>query len=70
MEEKARKNADPITGKSGAHPIGTGVGAVGGGVAGAAMGAAIGGPIGAAVGTVVGGGVWCTWSGRSYEPNN
>jgi hypothetical protein len=50
MEEKRRKNADPITGKPGAHPIGTGVGAASGGVAGAALGAAMGGPIGASVG--------------------
>jgi hypothetical protein len=55
MKRKSRKNADPITGEPGAHPVGTGVGAVGGAVTGAALGAAIGGPIGAAVGTVVGG---------------
>ncbi len=55
MSENPRKNADPITGEPGAHPVGTGVGAAGGAVAGAALGAAIGGPIGAAVGTVVGG---------------
>ncbi len=55
MKERPRKNADPITGEPGAHPIGASVGAVGGSVAGAALGAVIGGPIGAAVGTVVGG---------------
>src|SRR5882724_6914031 len=55
MKGKPRKNADPITGEPGAHPVGTGVGATGGAVTGAALGAAIGGPIGAAVGTVVGG---------------
>src|SRR5436190_4270186 len=55
MSENPRKNADPITGEPGAHPVGTGVGAAGGAVAGAAVGAEIGGPIGAAVGTVVGG---------------
>src|SRR5436190_24314155 len=43
MEEKRRKNADPITGKPGAHPMGTGVGGVGGSVAGAAVGTVVGG---------------------------
>lgn len=46
-------NRDPITGAPGAHPVGTGVGAVGGAVAGAAVGA-IAGPVGAAVGLVAG----------------
>ena len=52
-------NRDPITGTAGAHPLGTGAGAVSGGVAGAAVGTAVGGPaggvIGAAVGAVAGG---------------
>ncbi len=52
-------NRDPITGTPGAHPLGTGAGAVSGGVAGAAVGTAVGGPaggvIGAAVGAVAGG---------------
>jgi hypothetical protein len=47
MKEKSRKNADPITGAPGAHPLGTGVGAAGGALTAAALGAA--------VGTVVGG---------------
>ena len=71
MNEKRGKNKDanrdPISGESGSHPVGTGVGAVAGGAAGAAAGAATGaavgtagaGPIGtgigAAVGAVVGG---------------
>lgn len=50
-----KKNADPLTGESGSHPVGTGAGAAGGGVTGAALGAAIGGPVGAAIGAVVGG---------------
>ncbi len=45
-------NPDPITNEPGAHPIGTGVGAVAGGAAGAAAGAAIGGPVGAGIGIV------------------
>lgn len=47
------ENLDPISGAHGAHPVGTGVGAVSGGAAGAAAGS-IGGPIGAAVGLVAG----------------
>lgn len=47
-------NRDPISGEPGAHPVGTGLGAVAGGaVAGAAAGA-FGGPAGAVVGGVVG----------------
>lgn len=46
-------NRDPITKTPGAHPVGTGIGAVGGGLAGAAVGA-LGGPIGVAVGAVAG----------------
>lgn len=51
-------NRDPLSGRAGAHPVGTGVGAAAGGVAaGAATGAAIGtvaGPVGTAVGAAVG----------------
>jgi phage tail tape-measure protein len=46
-------NPDPLTGAPGAHPVGTGLGAVSGAAAGASIGAAAG-PVGAAVGTVVG----------------
>src|SRR5205809_305528 len=53
MNENPRKNADPITGEPGSHPVGTGVGATGGAVAGAAAGT-IGGPAGMVGGTVVG----------------
>ena len=48
------ENRDPISGAPGAHPIGTGVGAV---LGGAAVGAAAGtvvGPVGTVVGTAVG----------------
>ena len=49
------RNEDPITGESGAHPVGSGLGAAAGGaVAGVAAGA-IGGPVGAALGAAVGG---------------
>lgn len=58
-KDKAR-NPDPITGASGSHPLGTGVGAAVGGAAaaGAAAGMAagpVGTVIGAAAGAVVGG---------------
>ena len=60
-EERDRLNADPITGEPGAHPVGTGLGAVGGAATGATVGA-LGGPVGAvvggAVGAVVGGLAW------------
>ena len=46
-------NPDPITGEPGAHPVGTGIGAVSGAATGAAMGAA-GGPVGAIIGGVAG----------------
>lgn len=47
-------NRDPLTGESGAHPVGTGVGAAATGAVGAVVGAA-GGPVGAVVGAVIGG---------------
>jgi len=59
-EKRAQHDAhrDPISGRAGAHPVGTGVGAVAGGAAAGVMtGAAIGtvaGPVGTAVGTGVG----------------
>src|SRR5688572_15531042 len=46
-------NRDPISDETGAHPVGTGLGATGGAVAGAAAGS-LGGPLGAAIGGVVG----------------
>ena len=46
-------NPDPLSGATGAHPVGTGIGAAGGAAAGASIGA-VAGPIGAAVGTLVG----------------
>lgn len=52
-KENPSLNLDPITGAPGAHPIGTGAGAMGGAAAGAVVGM-VGGPIGAAVGGVLG----------------
>ncbi|HJX27683.1 MAG TPA: hypothetical protein VJ885_07190 [Thermoanaerobaculia bacterium] len=48
-------NRDPLTGESGAHPVGTGVGAASGGTIGAVIGGAVGGPVGAIIGAAVGG---------------
>lgn len=47
-------NLDPITGEPGAHPIGTGVGAVAGGMAAGAAVGTVAGPIGTAVGAAAG----------------
>ncbi len=58
-ETKDDLNADPITGEPGSHPVGTGIGGIGGAAAGAAIGT-MAGPlgtlIGGAIGAVVGGG--------------
>jgi hypothetical protein len=55
---KGDANRDPISGKPGSHPIGTGLGAAAGGVAGGlgagALAGSLGGPVGTAVGAVVG----------------
>ena len=49
-----KANRDPISGVSGAHPVGTGLGAVlGGAAAGAATGTVVG-PVGTVVGAAVG----------------
>lgn len=47
-------NRDPISGETGAHPVGTGIGAAGVGAAATAVGAALGGPVGGVVGAVAG----------------
>jgi len=59
-ETNPDRNADPITGAPGAHPIGTGVGAAAGGAAGVAAGAAAGAAMGSVVpgpGNIIGGAV-------------
>ena len=61
MSKETRKdlNADVITGEPGSHPMGTGIGGIGGAAAGAAIGT-MAGPlgtlIGGAIGAIVGGG--------------
>ena len=54
-ETKDDLNADMITGEPGSHPVGTGVGGVGGAAAGLALGAMAGPAAGAALGTVTAG---------------
>jgi hypothetical protein len=53
------ENRDPLTGAPGAHPVGTGIGAIAGGAAAGAATGTVAGPvgtvIGAAVGAVIGG---------------
>ena len=47
-------NRDPLTGAPGAHPVGTGAGAVAGGMAAGAAVGTVAGPVGTAVGAAVG----------------
>ncbi len=47
-------NPDPMTGETGARPVGTGIGAAGAGTIGTAAGAILGGPIGGVIGAAVG----------------
>lgn len=55
LDEKSKDlNLDPITDEPGAHPVGTGLGAVAGGAAAGAAAGAFGGPVGAVAGAVVG----------------
>src|ERR1700722_20568429 len=50
----ARPNRDPITGEPGAHPIGTGVGAMAGGAAVCAAVGSVAGPVGTGIGMAAG----------------
>jgi hypothetical protein len=52
--DRADENRDPISGARGAHPVGTGVGAVAGGAAAGAAVGSVAGPVGTAAGIVVG----------------
>lgn len=49
-----RRNEDPITRAPGAHPIGTGLGAIAGGMAAGAATGTVAGPVGTAVGAAIG----------------
>lgn len=53
LKNDPNANRDPLTGAPGAHPVGTGVGALGGVAAGAAAGS-VAGPVGTVVGAAVG----------------
>lgn len=50
----SERHADPISGASGAHPVGTGLGAAAGGAAAGAAVGAVAGPVGALIGVTVG----------------
>lgn len=53
-EENDRESREPVSGAIGAHPVGTGLGAVAGGLAAGAAVGTVAGPIGTMVGAVVG----------------
>jgi hypothetical protein len=61
--ERIREEEDPITGETGAHPVGAGLGAAAGGAAAGAAAGALAGPVGAAVG-IVAGGLAGGWAGK------
>jgi len=50
----ADENRDPITGAHGAHPVGTGLGAVAGGTAAGAVAGTVAGPVGTLLGAAAG----------------
>ncbi len=54
VANEADLNRDPLSGSTGAHPLGTGAGALSGGVAGAVVGTVMAGPVGAVIGAAVG----------------
>jgi phage tail tape-measure protein len=65
------ENRDPISGEPGAHPLGTGIGAVAAGAAAGAAGGAVGGPVGLVAGTVIGavaGGLGGKAIAESFDP--
>jgi hypothetical protein len=54
LPPKGPRNADPLTGAPGAHPIETGIGAAAGGAAAGMAAGLVGGPVSAVVGAAVG----------------
>jgi hypothetical protein len=52
--EGADANRDPISGKPGSHPVGTGIGAAAGGMAAGAAAGSVAGPVGTVVGAAAG----------------
>ena len=54
-KKKQLRNEDPISGESGAHPVGVGVGAALGGAAAGAAAGTVAGPLGTVAGTIIGG---------------
>jgi phage tail tape-measure protein len=72
IEPPPSANPDPLTKESGAHPVGTGIGASGGAAAGAAVGAVVGGPVGAVAGGAIGaiaGGLAGHAAGEAVNPS-
>ncbi|TWU51252.1 hypothetical protein [Rubripirellula reticaptiva] len=65
------RNEDPITGETGAHPVGTGVGTALGAAAAGAVAGAVAGPVGTVAGAVIGGvagGLAGKAVAESYDP--
>lgn len=52
--KEGEPNRDPISGKPGSHPVGTGIGAAAGGIAAGAAAGSVAGPVGTAVGAAIG----------------
>ena len=71
LTDSANTNEDPLTHEHGAHPVATGVGAMGGGATGGMIGLAMGGPVGGVIGAVIGavaGGLGGSAVGESIDP--
>ena len=51
---RSDENRDPISGKPGAHPVGTGIGAAAGGMAAGAAAGSVAGPVGTVIGAAAG----------------
>lgn len=71
VANEADLNRDPLSGSTGAHPLGTSTGAVSGGVAGAAVGLVMAGPVGGVIGATVGavsGGLAGSSAAEAFNP--
>jgi hypothetical protein len=54
QDKRGEPNRDPLSGKPGAHPVGTGIGAAAGGMAAGAAAGSVAGPVGTVAGAVAG----------------
>ena len=68
MARENELNLDPISKEPGAHPVGTGLGAVAGGAAAGAAAGVVGGPIVALAGGAVAGGLGCKAAAEAVNP--